>query len=96
MKFVPAVAAIITVISPIALGDTLRCGSALINQGDRAFEVLRKCGKPAHKDLIGYTVGGYDRREAIREEWVYGPRNGGTYVLTFEANRLVNIEFMRD
>ncbi|BAU76588.1 DUF2845 domain-containing protein [Metapseudomonas furukawaii] len=75
--------------------DTMRCGSRLISLGDRAFEVLQKCGEPAHRDQVGYTLGGYDRREFTVEEWVYGPNNGMLSILTFEGNRLVRIETRR-
>lgn len=91
-----AIALLLALSASVALGDTLRCGSNLVNRGDRTFEVQRKCGEPAHQDFIGYTQGDYGRRESTREEWVYGPWNGGTYILTFEANRLVSIEFTRD
>src|SRR5690606_12015936 len=60
---------------PLACGlaeaGTLRCGSKLVNEGDRAFEVERKCGTPAHRDLVGYTGGVYGDRELVIEEWVY-------------------------
>lgn len=75
--------------------DTLRCGSSLINTGDRTFEVERKCGEPAQRDLVGYTLGAHQRREMMREEWVYGPDNGVFSILTFEGNRLVRIETSR-
>lgn len=81
--------------SPAALADTLRCGSALVSLGDRAFEVASKCGEPAHRDLVGYTLGSYERREFKMEEWVYGPNNGMLKILTFEGNRLVRIESQR-
>lgn len=55
----------------------------------------KKCGDPDHRDDVGYTLGSYDRREFKVEEWVYGPRNGVTYILTFEANKLKRIEFKR-
>jgi hypothetical protein len=97
MKYTAVIIALLAALSPLAvLADTFRCGNSLINQGDRTFEVRKKCGEPAHRDFIGYMQGDYGRRESTREEWVYGPRNGGTYVLTFEANRLVSIEFARD
>ncbi|MCY1263242.1 hypothetical protein D3C76_787630 [compost metagenome] len=79
-----------------AQAETMRCGSALVSVGDRAWEVEQKCGAPTHRDEVGYTLGGYDRREFRIEEWVYGPRNGSTYILTFEANRLKRIEFKRN
>ncbi|KAF1061423.1 MAG: hypothetical protein GAK45_02231 [Pseudomonas citronellolis] len=77
-------------------GDSFRCGSALVNVGDRAFEVQHKCGEPQYRDPVGYTLQGYDRREYRVEEWAYGPINGATYILTFEGNRLTRIEFKRD
>ncbi|MGP8651220.1 DUF2845 domain-containing protein, partial [Pseudomonas aeruginosa] len=40
-----------------AQADTMRCGSALVSVGDRAFEVQQKCGDPDHRDDVGYTLG---------------------------------------
>lgn len=82
--------------APQAWADTFRCGSKLVSLGDRAFEVTAKCGEPAHRDLVGYTLGSYDRREFKMEEWVYGPDNGMLKILTFEGNRLVRIESQRN
>ncbi|MBU3058300.1 DUF2845 domain-containing protein [Pseudomonas indica] len=78
-----------------AQAETMRCGSKLVSLGDRAFEVQQKCGEPAHRDLVGYTLGEYDRREFKMEEWAYGPNNGMLYILTFEGNRLIRIETRR-
>ncbi|MBS7662015.1 DUF2845 domain-containing protein [Pseudomonas lalucatii] len=79
----------------LAQADTLRCGSQLVSLGDRSFEVERKCGEPAFRDLVGYTLGPYERREFKIEEWVYGPSNGVLSILTFEGNRLTRIERRR-
>lgn len=38
------------------------------------------------------TLGSYDRREYMIEEWVYGPSNGMLSILRFEGNRLTAIE----
>jgi hypothetical protein len=75
--------------------DTLRCGSQLINVGDRSSEVLQKCGEPVSRDLLGYKRSA-DRREEFQvEEWTYGP-NGGMYqYLRFEGNRLKQITSKR-
>lgn len=85
----------VSLLSPVSHADTLRCGGNLISTGDRTFEVERKCGQPAQRDLVGYTLGPHQRREMIREEWVYGPSNGIFSILTFEGNRLVRIETSR-
>lgn len=75
--------------------DSLRCGSDLVSLGDRGFEIKRKCGEPVYRDTVGYTLGPGQRLELVIEEWVYGPRNGMTYILRLEGNRLVRIEGKR-
>ncbi|MET1081399.1 MAG: DUF2845 domain-containing protein [Pseudomonas sp.] len=73
----------------------MRCGSQLISVGERAFEVLERCGEPTYRDLIGYSLAGNEQRELKVEEWVYGPTNGMLRILTFEGNRLTRIESRR-
>ncbi len=88
---------LLTLCTPFAAqADTLRCGSQLISLGDRSFEVHQKCGEPAFRDLVGYSLGAYERREYKIEEWVYGPDNGMLSILTFEGNRLRSIERRRN
>lgn len=79
----------------LAQAETLRCGSQLVSVGDRSFEVQQKCGEPAYRDLVGYTLGANERREMKIEEWIYGPSNGMLTILTFEGNRLSRIERRR-
>ncbi|TBU96688.1 DUF2845 domain-containing protein [Phytopseudomonas dryadis] len=79
----------------LSQADTLRCGSKLVNLGDRTFEVLEKCGEPTYRDPVGYTLGPYNRRETPIEEWAYQPSNGMFSILTFEGNRLTRIERKR-
>lgn len=50
----PLLALPFAVASLDASAATFRCGSALVSEGDRAVEVLRKCGEPAARNLIGY------------------------------------------
>ncbi|MBX9763985.1 MAG: DUF2845 domain-containing protein [Pseudomonadaceae bacterium] len=83
-------------ITPLmAQAETLRCGSQLVSLDDRRFEVLQKCGEPAFRDLVGYSLGPNERREYQIEEWVYGPDNGMLSILTFEGTRLRAIERRR-
>ena len=63
MKSLPLLAAALLLASATARADSMRCGSALVSAGDRAWEVEQKCGAPDHRDDVGYTLGGYDRRE---------------------------------
>jgi hypothetical protein len=39
-----------------ATADTLRCGSYLIQDGDDAFSVIAKCGKPTERMTISEPV----------------------------------------
>lgn len=74
---------------------TFRCGQKLVNEGDRITEVLRKCGQPASRDLLGYTET-IDGNIGLQvEEWSYGPNNGMYYYLHFEGGRLQQIETKR-
>lgn len=83
-------------ITPLMVqAETLRCGSQLVSLDDRRFEVLQKCGEPAFRDLVGYSLGPNERREYQIEEWVYGPDNGMLSILTFEGTRLRAIERRR-
>ena len=82
-------------ISISAQADTLRCGSTLVSLGDRPFEVERKCGAPVHRDPVGYTLGSYERREYMIEEWVYGPKSGMYHFLRFEGGRLTEVRSKR-
>lgn len=75
--------------------DTLRCGSQLISVGDRAGEVLHKCGEPISRDMLGYKRSANRREEYPVEEWTYGPNNGMYQYLRFEGNRLTQITSKR-
>lgn len=91
-----AVALVTLLAAGLTQAESLRCGSKLVSIGDRAFEVENKCGAPTYRDVVGYTLSGYDRREYRVEEWVYGPDNGMLSILTFEGNRLARIERKRN
>lgn len=79
----------------IAQAQTMRCGTELISVGNRGFEIIRKCGQPSYKEVVGYTLGASQRTELRIEEWVYGPNNGMQYILQLEGNRLIKIESSR-
>jgi len=96
MRTLPRTFLLILLSAPLmAQADTLRCGSQLVSLDDRRFEVLQKCGEPAFRDLVGYSLGPNERREYQIEEWVYGPDNGMLSILTFEGTRLRAIERRR-
>jgi hypothetical protein len=83
----------------------LRCGTDLVNVGDRKLDVLRKCGEPAVIDEWEEELSlrrspqierlGEDTRRRIFvrvEEWTYnfGPTNF-IQILTFKNGELVEI-----
>jgi hypothetical protein len=88
----PLLVLLLSCTASLAQADTLRCGSQLVSVGDRSFEVLQKCGEPAFRDLVGYSLSPNERQEFKIEEWVYGPDGGMLSILTFEGNRLRTIE----
>jgi hypothetical protein len=90
-----AVAALLMVAGQASASDTLRCGSQLVSLGDRASEVLQKCGEPVSRDVLGYKRSANRREEFQVEEWTYGPSNGMYQYLRFEGNRLREINSKR-
>ncbi|VVP84404.1 DUF2845 domain-containing protein [Pseudomonas fluorescens] len=90
-----AAMALTFVVGQASASDTLRCGSQLINLGDRASEVLNKCGEPVSRDVLGYKRSANRREEFQVEEWTYGPNNGMYQYLRFEGSRLKRIDSKR-
>lgn len=84
-----------------AQASTLRCGTQLINEGDKAETVLEKCGQPAHREVIPPSPprrgpdGKFIPGGATFEIWTYPPQNGATRVLQFREGvlRLIGTEF---
>jgi hypothetical protein len=88
-------------LSTSAQASTLRCGTQLINEGDKMDAVLEKCGAPAKREVFPpapprrgpdskFIPGG-----ATIEVWTYPPQNGATRVLRFREGILeqINTEF---
>jgi len=73
----------------VALGSTtayaFRCGNNLIEVGDFEYKVLRFCGEPMSRDVVGYQINEEGDREAKIEHWVYGPKNGRYTILIIEG-----------
>ena len=90
-----AAMALTFVVGQASASDTLRCGSQLISLGDRASEVLNKCGEPVSRDPLGYKRSANRREEFQVEEWTYGPNNGMYQYLRFEGSRLKRIDSKR-
>lgn len=92
-------AALLTTASAGARATTLRCSDGLVDEGDLSAEVLRKCGEPNDREVIGPALDnrGYPvRGSATIEHWVYGPHNGMYQYLRFIDGRLVEIRSKRD
>lgn len=74
---------------------SMRCNSALIDEGDLAVEVLRKCGPPAERQITppALAANGQLKHGAVTvETWVYGLENGMYRNLRFIDGRLVQIK----
>lgn len=79
-----------------------RCGSELVERGDRKIEVLKKCGEPASVDeweeirrlstIPGLTTSGLEKVRV--EEWTYnfGPQRF-LQIYRFENGEVVEMRF---
>lgn len=79
---------------PMAQAASMRCGSALINEGQSAAEVMRTCGEPTQRQRTepALAANGELRQGAVSvEEWIYGPQSGLYRHLKFIDGRLVQI-----
>lgn len=66
-------ALIIAILAPTLSFASIRCSGYLIDRGDTKYELMKHCGKPDEKGVIGSDTQKYDngKSEAIREEWYY-------------------------
>jgi len=76
----------------IAQNTSYICEDEIVSIGCHSSEVLRKCGEPNSKEIIGYALTKSRRREFKIEEWIEGPIDGFYYILAFQANRLIRIK----
>ena len=75
-----------------APAHAFRCGNELVLEGDRKYDVLRKCGEPDFRErgAAGY-LGGLGPI-GVTETWYYNPGSSGLIrVLTFHQGRLRSI-----
>ncbi|KRV79661.1 DUF2845 domain-containing protein [Pseudomonas citronellolis] len=84
-------------LSTSAQASTLRCGTQLINEGDKMDAVLEKCGAPAKREVFPPAPprrgpdGKFIPGGATIEIWTYPPQNGATRVLRFREGILMLI-----
>jgi len=78
--------------------DSMRCGTRLLQKGDLAIQLIEKCGEPASKEVIGYTINSAyhytpvsQHREYKIEQWVYGPVKGYYREVILEAGLVKRI-----
>lgn len=74
-----------------AYADHYKCGNLTVEKGVHAFLVLKHCGEPVSKKVVGKN----SYSGAFREEWVYGPEAGYYYVLHITAGTVEKVELVR-
>jgi len=86
-----AVLGALSLTAALPLAAQMRCGNALVREGDRKVEVLLKCGEPLaaeKRHRCFYALG----CETV-EEWIYDVGSQKMLrVLTFRGGRLQRIE----
>lgn len=78
---------------------TMRCGTALISEGDTMSTVLDKCGAPLRRSSEGPAkrVNGVPKLNAAKiSVFVYGPNGGAYQYLRFIDEKLVEIDLRRE
>jgi len=97
------VAALVAIAASMASpAYAMRCGIALVAEGQWTYEVLERCGEPIARHVrtvfqgvnTGYAIAGYSALWSIVvEEWIYdlGPHRLRR-LLRFEDGQLVAIE----
>ncbi len=63
-------------VTAVAQADTLRCGSDLVQRGDRTWDVRELCGEPDLKEPVAYHLRADGVTVATVERWYYnhGPQ----------------------
>lgn len=95
MKNLVFVGLLVVVFSAASTAWALRCDNGLVDVGNSHFEVLKTCGAPVSKEVVGYTLTRDGKRELKMEHWVYGPINGYYYILIFEGGFLKEVNDFR-
>lgn len=92
IKLAPALVCLLTLASTGAHA-AMRCGTGLIDVGDKIGKVQEKCGTPVAQESQGPAP----LYGAVRiTVWVYGPDGGGYRYLRFVDANLVEIELRRE
>lgn len=73
--------------------QAFRCGTALVQEGDRKYDVVQKCGEPDFRDSnAGAFLPGVGPVD-VTETWYYNPGpNRLLRILTFHRGRLRSVE----
>ena len=92
MKLAVLLCALVVSSAAVADQSTFRCGTNLVNKGDRTFQVEQKCGEPLSKEVVGYSTTGGNNIEKRVVEWLYKQGTDAYVILRFEGSRLSRID----
>ena len=84
--------------SAAAMGDTLRCGSKIVETGMTQAEIKKYCGKPSATEIEEHDVRSGNRVVGKTELhiWTYNRGSGqNAAVLEFDQDKLLSIKFVR-
>ncbi|MFK7956725.1 MAG: DUF2845 domain-containing protein [Lysobacterales bacterium] len=86
--------------------SSVRCGKQLVKVGQRAFQLIDKCGEPLYREVVAYSrqtdttnirAGGRqlaarDSVDLVTEQWIYKPGRGRfTRIMTVTGGILTDI-----
>jgi len=94
-----AIISLLTILgSTAAMGDTLRCGSKIVETGMTQAEIKKYCGKPSATEIEEHDVRSGNRVVGKTELhiWTYNRGSGqNAAVLEFDQEKLLSIKFVR-
>lgn len=98
MRGIVLLAAIIATFFTGQVSATMRCGTKLVNVGDRIADVLEQCGRPLVHESAGPVkrTDGVPRKGSSKQDViVYGPGGGAYQYLLFINDELIRVDMRR-
>lgn len=80
----------------VSPASALRCNSELVHEGDTKFELIKKCGEPLTREVVGYKLNRFGDRELKIEHLIYGPWAGWYYLIEIVGGEIYKIESFKD
>lgn len=72
-------------------GDSLFCGSRMLEIGDTKEDMIDKCGVPVSAETVGHDYSGGKKQQLDIDQYIYGPWTGMYYIVMVTGGRVTSI-----